>query len=179
MSKKRALQTSSAHFTAPTTPPLPKPVSEPAEDDAQNKVAPPPHTAIVASDRRAIPQRHGDRGSGDDDAGNGDDDTASAARYAAFRLAHQQRVEFSLPIFCRFSDLVEAGITDNWTHLLRLITAEEFPTGVMLSRNIRAWDVEEVRRWLAARPTDRKVVPPAKKPRRKRAQAKTESEAAA
>lgn len=61
-------------------------------------------------------------------------------------------------MFCRFADFQEAGITDNWPHLLRLIANEGFPTGVMLSKNIRAWDVAEVRQWLAARPTARKQI---------------------
>jgi hypothetical protein len=32
----------------------------------------------------------------------------------------------------------------------------------MLSRNIRAWSVQEVEHWLASRPTVRKSNPPAK-----------------
>jgi predicted DNA-binding transcriptional regulator AlpA len=82
------------------------------------------------------PRRNGDRHSGDDD-----DDAG-------------------LPVLCRFRDLQAAGITDNWPHLLRMIDNEAFPEGILLSRNIRAWPVAEVRRWLAARPTARKVVNP-------------------
>lgn len=67
-----------------------------------------------------------------------------------------------LPVYCRYRDLVEAGITGNWPHLLRLIEDEGFPAGVMLSANIRAWDIAEVRKWLATRPTARKVAPPRK-----------------
>ena len=63
-----------------------------------------------------------------------------------------------IPTYCRFADLRAAGITDNWPHLLRLIANEGFPVGVMLSRNIRAWPVDEVRRWLAERPTARKQI---------------------
>jgi predicted DNA-binding transcriptional regulator AlpA len=63
-----------------------------------------------------------------------------------------------LPTFIRFADLVQAGITANWPHLLRMISKEGFPTGVMLSRNVRAWDLALVRAWLASRPTDPKIV---------------------
>ena len=94
----------------------------------------------------STPQRQGDRGDGEDEA------------HPLF------------PTFCRFADLVTAGVTSNWPHLLRLIDCEGFPVGVMLSRNIRAWDVDEVRRWLAERPTARKVVKPATKPRRRKRQ---------
>jgi predicted DNA-binding transcriptional regulator AlpA len=81
--------------------------------------------------------RQGDRG---------DDDDADDAR--------------RLPVFVRFKDLVAAGIAPNWPTLLRMVTAEDFPTGVMLARNTRAWRLDEVEAWLDTRPTARKVVPP-------------------
>jgi hypothetical protein len=65
----------------------------------------------------------------------------------------------ALPVFARFHDLKDAGITQNWEHLTRLIDKEGFPPGILLSRNIRAWDIEEVRRWLAERPVERKIIP--------------------
>jgi predicted DNA-binding transcriptional regulator AlpA len=71
---------------------------------------------------------------------------------------NKQSASASLPVFARFPDLKDAGITQNWTHLTRLINEEGFPPGVLLSRNIRAWDVEEVRRWLADRPVARKAI---------------------
>jgi hypothetical protein len=83
-------------------------------------------------------QRHGDRGSGDDD---------SAARYA-------------LPTFVRYADLIAAGIVANWTTLLRLIDTEGFPVGIMIGANTRAWRLDDVEAWLASRPTARKVIPP-------------------
>jgi predicted DNA-binding transcriptional regulator AlpA len=64
-----------------------------------------------------------------------------------------------LPVLVRFSDLKAAGITENWTHLTRLLDEQDFPPGILLSANIRAWDAAEVRRWLASRPTERKIVP--------------------
>lgn len=83
-----------------------------------------------------------------------------------------------LPIHCHFTDLVDARITKNWPHLLRLIEKEGFPPGVMLSRNKRAWPVELVLAWLAARPTAKKIVAPRKvvTPRK---QKQTEPKAAA
>jgi hypothetical protein len=83
-------------------------------------------------------QRHGDRGSGDDDG---------AARRA-------------LPTFVRYRDLVAAGIVANWTTLFRLIDGPEaFPPGVMIGPNTRAWRLDQVQEWLRARPTARKSVP--------------------
>jgi predicted DNA-binding transcriptional regulator AlpA len=63
-----------------------------------------------------------------------------------------------LPVLIRFRNLKAAGIAENWPHLLALIEKQNFPTGVMLSPNIRAWNVQDVRQWLATRPIDRKVV---------------------
>jgi hypothetical protein len=76
-----------------------------------------------------------------------------------------------LPVHCRYSDLVDANITHNWPHLLRMINEEGFPPGIMLSRNVRAWTVPSVLDWLSSRPTARKVVPP----RRHKTEAETTS----
>ena len=86
-------------------------------------------------------RRHGGRGSSDDD-----DDAASGL----------------LPVYVRFKDLVDARIVASWPSLLRLIETQNFPQGVMLSRNTRAWRLDEVEDWLASRPTARKIVPPRK-----------------
>ena len=63
-----------------------------------------------------------------------------------------------LTTFVRFRDLVDANIVRNWPTLLRLIDEDGFPPGVMLGRNTRAWALDEVEAWLAARPTAKKVV---------------------
>jgi predicted DNA-binding transcriptional regulator AlpA len=68
-----------------------------------------------------------------------------------------------LPQFLRFKDLRAAGITTNWPHLARLIDAEGFPPGRMLSRNLRAWTLEEVQAWIASRPTVGKAAPARRK----------------
>jgi predicted DNA-binding transcriptional regulator AlpA len=86
-----------------------------------------------ASPRISPHQRQGDRGSDDDAAGR-------------------------LPKFVRFHDLRAVGIVSNWPQLYNLIDYYDFPPGVLLSPNIRAWDIEEVQRWLASRPTERKIV---------------------
>jgi hypothetical protein len=51
-----------------------------------------------------------------------------------------------------------------------MIDEQHFPEGKLLSPNIRVWDLDEVRQWLAARPTARKIVAPAKRPRRRHEQ---------
>jgi hypothetical protein len=89
----------------------------------------------------SIHQRQGDRGNGDDHA------------------------DAQLPVYVRFSDLVAHGLVGNWTQLLRLIDAQGFPCGQMLSPNCRAWRTDDVNAWLASRPTARKIAPPARRPR--------------
>ncbi|MGO9701435.1 MAG: hypothetical protein ACLPKT_23945 [Methylocella sp.] len=78
-----------------------------------------------------------------------------------------------LPKFVRFDDLRASGITDNWTHLTRLIDVEGFPPGRLISANLRAWTVDEVQAWLASRPVARKKVtlPPSRRTKRKEAAA--------
>ncbi len=70
-----------------------------------------------------------------DDRASGDDDPAPR-----------------LPRYVRFSDLRTAGIVTNWTQLQRLVEYEQFPAGVMLSPNVRAWPLNLIERWLAGRP---------------------------
>jgi hypothetical protein len=106
-------------------------------------------TPILASQETS--RRNGDRG---DDDGDADADAADGR-------------PSRLPELCRFADLVQANITSNWPHLLRLIEVESCPRGIMLSKNIRTWPVDEVLRWMDARPTARKIVAPARKPRRR------------
>jgi hypothetical protein len=65
-----------------------------------------------------------------------------------------------LPCYARFKDLRASGIVDNWQQLNRLIEDYSFPPGQLLSPNTRAWDIDEVRRWLASRPSERKIIAP-------------------
>jgi predicted DNA-binding transcriptional regulator AlpA len=90
---------------------------------------------LVTTRPVATPHRNGD---------SGDDDDAAAVE--------------TLPVLCRFRDLVAAKVATNWPQLLRMIDQEGFPEGIWLSSNIRAWEINQVRRWLAARPTARKKV---------------------
>jgi hypothetical protein len=76
------------------------------------------------------PRRQGDRGNKDDGAPR-------------------------LPVFVRYRDLVAAGIVNNWPTLIRLITEQNFPCGILLGPNTRAWRLDEVEAWLAARPIER------------------------
>jgi predicted DNA-binding transcriptional regulator AlpA len=93
-------------------------------------------TAVLAVGHRGSEhQRNGDRGDGDGPSSR-------------------------LPVFIRYRDLLAAGIVGSYNQLLRYIDHEGFPIGRMLSPNIRAWTVQEVRKWLDARPTARKIPPP-------------------
>jgi predicted DNA-binding transcriptional regulator AlpA len=65
-----------------------------------------------------------------------------------------------LPVYVRFNDLVRANIATSWPQVLRMIEGENFPTGIMLGPNTRAWRLDLVEAWLAARPTARKIVNP-------------------
>jgi hypothetical protein len=70
--------------------------------------------------------------------------------------------EDHLPPYCRFRDLRAAGVAGTWQQLGRMIDAQGFPPGQLLSPNVRVWKVEEINRWLEARPTARKVISPRK-----------------
>jgi hypothetical protein len=96
--------------------------------------APPPIVAMTAPPPTSPHHRQSDHGSSDDGAAP------------------------VLPVFVRFADLRAAGIVSNWAQLYNLIDEYGFPPGVMLSPNARAWNVDDVRAWLDARPTDRKKV---------------------
>jgi hypothetical protein len=109
--------------------------SEPAEQQARKLLTPkPPPAPSAAAPPPTSQQRQGDRGSSED---------AAASR---------------LPHYVRFHDLRAAGIVSNWPQLYNLINDYGFPAGVMLSPNIRAWNVDVVRAWLDGRPTERKKV---------------------
>jgi predicted DNA-binding transcriptional regulator AlpA len=51
----------------------------------------------------------------------------------------------------RFSDLKARGICQNWPTLKRWILTENFPPGIRLGPNTRAWKEDEIEKWLAAR----------------------------
>ena len=56
-----------------------------------------------------------------------------------------------LPQYVRFVDLQERGIVGSRTQLRRLQDGENFPRGVLLAPNTRAWDEAEILAWLATR----------------------------
>jgi predicted DNA-binding transcriptional regulator AlpA len=76
----------------------------------------------------------------------------------------QPRLSPPLPVYLRYPDLVAAGIVNSWMAVNRLIDAEGFPPGVMLSANARAWRRDEVENWLATRPSGKKPMPSRRKP---------------
>jgi|AmaraimetFIIA100_FD_contig_51_6256073_length_1257_multi_5_in_0_out_0_2 predicted DNA-binding transcriptional regulator AlpA len=52
----------------------------------------------------------------------------------------------------RFKDLQARGIINNWPMLKRRIERDNFPCGVMVGPNQRAWIEEEVDAWIKSRP---------------------------
>jgi hypothetical protein len=91
---------------------------------------------LVTTRPPATPHQNGDRGNADDDAA----------------------ADETLPVYCRYKNLIAAGVVTNWPQLIRMIDLEGFPAGVWLSSNIRAWEIAQVRHWLSTRPTARKKV---------------------
>ncbi len=59
--------------------------------------------------------------------------------------------------YLRFSDLVERGIVRNRVTLGRWIKLHGFPAGIKLGPNSRAWPVNQVDAWLAARARESEV----------------------
>ena len=56
----------------------------------------------------------------------------------------------------RYPDLVAKGIINSRMTLKRLIDLQDFPPGVLITPNARAWDEGEVDAWIAGRPSARK-----------------------
>ena len=56
----------------------------------------------------------------------------------------------------RYNDLVEKGVVNSRMTLKRLIDTQDFPPGVLITPNARAWDEDLVDAWIAARPAARK-----------------------
>ena len=52
----------------------------------------------------------------------------------------------------RFADLKAAGIINSWVMLKRRVKHDNFPPGVMIGKNTRAWDEAEIKAWLKSRP---------------------------
>ena len=59
----------------------------------------------------------------------------------------------SEPRFYRFADLKTLNIVSNWQTLLRWIASGDFPAGIYLGANTRAWLVSEIEDWIASRPS--------------------------
>jgi predicted DNA-binding transcriptional regulator AlpA len=56
----------------------------------------------------------------------------------------------------RYPDLVAKGIVNSRMTLKRLIDTQDFPPGVLITPNARAWDETAVDAWIASRPAARK-----------------------
>jgi hypothetical protein len=66
--------------------------------------------------------------------------------------SRQSPFELRLPHYVRFADLKKAGIVKSWQQVKNIIEDVGFPPGIMLSENVRAWDLDEVLAWLETRP---------------------------
>jgi hypothetical protein len=62
--------------------------------------------------------------------------------------------------FLRFRHLVEMGIVQNWTTVLRWIKHEGFPSGRLVGKQTRLWTRAEVVEWIDGRPTAKREMPP-------------------
>ncbi len=56
----------------------------------------------------------------------------------------------------RYPDLVAKGVVNSRMTLKRLIDHANFPPGLLITPNARAWDEAEVDNWIASRPAARK-----------------------
>ena len=114
-----------------------------------------PHGTVAATKRDNPPAETANPHQRQDDRASGDDDSAAKLAVRRSRL-----VQSGFPVYVRYNDLAAAGIVANWTQLRRLIDTQDFPAGVMIGRNTRVWHVDQIKQWLAARPSARKVIPP-------------------
>jgi predicted DNA-binding transcriptional regulator AlpA len=53
----------------------------------------------------------------------------------------------------RYNDLVAKGVVNSRMTLKRLIDSQDFPPGVLITPNARAWDEASVDAWIAGRPS--------------------------
>ncbi len=56
----------------------------------------------------------------------------------------------------RYNDLVAKGVVNSRMTLKRLIDFQDFPPGVLITPNARAWNEDDVDAWIASRPAARK-----------------------
>ena len=61
-------------------------------------------------------------------------------------------------LYLRYGDLVERQIVNNRTTLSRWIKHYDFPCGVLLGPNTRAWPADQVETWLEERVAEREAV---------------------
>ncbi len=59
--------------------------------------------------------------------------------------------------YLRYRDLVDRQIVNNRTTLSRWIRDYDFPAGILLGPNSRAWSADQVEAWLEARASEREV----------------------
>jgi hypothetical protein len=64
--------------------------------------------------------------------------------------------------YLRYSDLKARGLVKNRAQLKNMIDNYGFPTGRMLSPNVRVWTDEEIDTYIDSRPVEAKSVPKSK-----------------
>jgi|AmaraimetFIIA100_FD_contig_31_10650432_length_375_multi_3_in_0_out_0_1 predicted DNA-binding transcriptional regulator AlpA len=84
----------------------------------------------------------------------------SAEHHYLGQKAQPASSETRLPIFVRYKDIADAGICDSYRQLYNMIDNDGFPPGMLLSPNVRAWNVADIEEWLSMRPTARKMIAP-------------------
>jgi predicted DNA-binding transcriptional regulator AlpA len=60
----------------------------------------------------------------------------------------------SLSRLLRFKHLKQLGIADSWSGLRHLQKHQGFPAGLLLGPCSRVWPEDEIRSWLATRPSE-------------------------
>lgn len=106
-----------------------------------------------ATPAAALPHRRQDRSDGD------------APRRQLVNRGGRDDLTVAIPLLVRFKNLRQAGIVSSWRELIHLIDTQRFPPGFMLSPNVRCWYAGEVEDWLRQRPSQRKILPAAQRPK--------------
>ena len=57
----------------------------------------------------------------------------------------------------RFPDLIARGLFNSRMTLKRAIDTQDFPPGVLITPNARAWDEDAINAWIASRPSAKKT----------------------
>ena len=78
--------------------------------------------------------------------------------YAVTVIRHnpRTRVDEAVTRYLRQRDLEARGISSGRSQTARMVEFYDFPTGVLITPNVRGYPEDEVEKWLAARPVEAK-----------------------